>query len=231
MVQMANATTSTSTILALFESRIAAEKAVGGLVNAGFSRDEISIVTHDPRTPGGDTPNIGPQEQIGSGNDASAGAALGGLAGFIGGIVALAIPGIGPILAAGPLAAGIMGAGIGAAAGGIAGALREYGVPEADATRFSDALRRGRALVSAHVPADRSDEASEILDSFGALDVDETYGHPSTQSEPTEFKPVTPEALEAAKLKPGEGLVDKHVRRRRSSLYPGVTGMGATPNS
>lgn len=226
---MANATT--STILGLFESRIAAEKAVTGLVEARFSRDEISIVTHDPRKPGGDTPNIGPQETIGSGTDAGSGAALGGLAGFIGGIVALAIPGIGPILAAGPLAAGIMGAGIGAAAGGIAGALREYGVPEADATRFSDALRQGRALVSAHVPAERSDEASEILDSFGALDVDETHGHPSSQSEPTEFPPLTTDALEAAKLKPGESLVEKYNRGRRVSVYPGITGAGTTPNS
>lgn len=225
-------TATTSTVIALFESRIAAERAVNTLVHAGFSQDSVSVITSNAASPTGDVPNIGPQEQIGTGTDAGSGAAVGGLAGFIGGIVALAIPGIGPILAVGPLAAGIMGAGIGAAAGGLVGALKQQGVPEADVSRLSEAIRRGRVMVTAHVPTDQVDHASDILDKAGALDVDEAGEDLVTPFETTttggQFKPLSPEAHEAAKLKPGEGLVDKHVhgRGKRVTVYPGFTGMG-----
>lgn len=224
-------TATTSTVIALFESRIAAERAVNSLVHAGFSRDSVSVITSNAASPTGDVPNIGPQEQIGTGTDAGSGAAVGGLAGFIGGIIALAIPGIGPILAVGPLAAGIMGAGIGAAAGGLVGALKQHGVPEADVSRLSDAIRRGRVMVTAHIPADRVDHAADILDKGGALDVDEAGEDVVTTSGTStgdQFRPLSPEALEAAKLKPGEGLVDKHVhgRGKRVNVYPGFTGMG-----
>jgi hypothetical protein len=228
-------TATTSTIIALFESRIAAERAVNSLVAAGFTRENVSVITGNAASPSADIPNIGPLDHVGAGADAGSGAAIGGLAGFIGGIVALAIPGVGPILAVGPLAAGIMGAGIGAAAGGLAGALQSHGVPEADASRLSDAIRRGRVLVSAHVPAGRADHASAILDRSGALDVDEPVEDVGATGSPAgdQFKPLSPEALEAAHLKPGEGMVDRFVRGTgsRSRVYPGFTGMGPASNT
>src|SRR3954453_9299629 len=125
------ATATTSTVIGLFQSRAAAEHAVSALVNANFPRDAISVVAGDSRDVG-DVPTIAPIESTGS-FDAGTGAAVGGLAGFVGGIIALAIPGIGPILAAGPLAAGMMGSGLGATAGGLVGGLKEHGVPENDA--------------------------------------------------------------------------------------------------
>lgn len=222
-------TATTSTVIALFESRIAAERAVSELVQAGFARDSVSVITSNATSPSGDVPNIGPQEQIGTGTDAGSGAAIGGLAGFIGGIVALAIPGIGPILAVGPLAAAIMGAGIGAATGGLVGALKHHGVPEADASRLSEAIRRGRVMVTAHVPDTEVDRAADILDKFGALDVDETGETVrTTGTTGDQFKPLAPGAVEAARLKPGEGMVDRFVRGsgRRVTVYPGFTGMG-----
>ena len=225
------ATATTSTVIALFESRIAAERAVTALADAGFLRESVSVITGNPNAPTGDVPNIGPQEQIGTGTDAGSGAAIGGLAGFIGGIVALAIPGIGPILAVGPLAAGIMGAGIGAATGGIVGALKGHGVPEADASRLSEAIRRGHVLVSAHVPSDRVDQAADILDKMGAIDVDEPSENvvPTTGTTTTanEFPPLAPGAADAVKLQPGEGLADRaRGAGRRVTVYPGFTGMG-----
>jgi hypothetical protein len=220
------ATATTSTIVALFESRAAAENAVAELVRAGYSRDDVSIVTRDSKA-GADLPNIGPQTQVGSGADAGTGAAIGGIAGFIGGIVALAIPGIGPIIAAGPLAAGIMGAGLGAATGGVIGALKDRGVPENDASQFSEAIRHGRAMLTAYVPAERADELADFLDHRGAVDVNEPIPGVERQRTPNEFRPLAPEDYEAARLHPGEGMMDK-VREggRRTQIYPGFTGFG-----
>lgn len=225
------ATASTSTVLGLFESRSAAEQAVSALVSTGFSRDAISVVASDSRS-ADDTPNIAPVETPGS-FDAGTGAAVGGLAGFIGGVIALAIPGIGPIIAAGPLAAGLMGAGLGAATGGLIGGLKEHGVPEEDASRFVEAVRSGRVLVSAHVPEDRANEAADVMDDHGAIDTDELEDVvPTRSSTKTDFKPLSPEALEAARTKPGESLMERErERERRSQVFPGITGSGSTPNA
>ena len=221
-------TANTSTVIALFESRTAAEHAVAALVREGFLRDDISVIAGDHRTPDADVPNIGPQAGIGSGADAGEGAAVGGLAGFIGGIIALAIPGIGPLLAVGPLAAALMGAGIGAATGGVVGALKGQGVPDMEATRLTDAIRRGRVLVSVHAPDDRVDLAASLLDDHGALDVDEPAERVESVGESDQFKPLSPGAVEGVRLQPGEGLKDRFVTQsgRRARVFPGFTGMG-----
>ncbi|HYO80736.1 MAG TPA: DUF3341 domain-containing protein [Bryobacteraceae bacterium] len=221
-------TANTSTVIALFESRIAAEHAVEALAGEGFTREHISVIAGDHRTPDANVPNIGPQPGIGSGSDAGSGAAVGGLAGFIGGIIALAIPGIGPLIAAGPLAAGLMGAGIGAATGGLAGALKGHGVPDLEAGRLTDAIRRGRVLVSVHAPESQVDRAAMILDDHGALDVDEPAERVAgTADDQNQIRPLSPGATEGVRLQPGEGMVDKYVHgSRRAQVYPGFTGMG-----
>src|SRR5687768_6739528 len=134
-------TTTTHTIVGLYNRRSDAQNAVEDLVREGFSRDQISVVAPDsPAAPSaGGEPHIGPIDTIGSDTNTGAGAAVGGLAGFLVGVAALAIPGVGPVLAAGPIAAGILGAGLGAAAGGIAGALTHHGIPEHHAGRYSAA--------------------------------------------------------------------------------------------
>jgi hypothetical protein len=223
-------TATTSTVIALFESRIAAEKAVSALVDAGFARNSMSVIARNEASATGDLPDIGPIPEVSGGTtDAGSGAAVGGLAGFVGGIIALAIPGIGPLLAVGPLAAGLLGASAGAAAGGLYGAMKDHGVPEADVSRMTDAIKRGRVLVSVHAPHDRVDQVADILDNNGALDVDEPTERVDmpTASGETPIRPLSPEAIEAVRLKPGEGVMDKvRQRERRSSIYPGFTGMG-----
>src|SRR4051812_29321872 len=99
----------THTIVGFFPTRERAETAVRELVDSGFSRDHISVVASQDRitTSSSDTPHIGPIEQTGSMDDAGEKAAIGGMAGFVIGIAALAIPGIGPLIAAGPLAAAL----------------------------------------------------------------------------------------------------------------------------
>lgn len=232
---MVTTTANTSTVIALFESRIAAEKAVSALVDAGFSRENASLVSRTETSPSGNIPDIGPQAELTGTADAGSGAAVGGLAGFVGGIVALAIPGIGPALAIGPLAAGLLGASAGAAAGGLFGALKHQGVPETDISHLTDAIKRGRVLLSMHVPQNLADEAADILDDNGALDVEETEetaDSASVAGRQTPVRPLTQSDVAAARLKPGESLRDQQrERERRSSVYPGVTGMGTGFNS
>jgi hypothetical protein len=214
-------TANTSTVIALFESRTAAEHAVEALVREGFLREDMSVIAGDHRTPDADVPNIGPQAGIGSGADAGQGAAVGGVAGFIGGIVALAIPGIGPLIAA-----AIMGAGIGAATGGLVGALKGQGVPDLQATQLTDAIRRGRVLVSVHALQDRVDRAAQVLDDHGALDVDEPTERVESHGGTDQFRPLSPEAVEGVRLQPGEGLSERARGGRRAQVFPGFTGMG-----
>jgi len=111
-----------------------------------------------------------------AGTGAVGGGILGGLAGLLVGLGALTIPGIGPVLAAGPLAAALgttlAGAGIGAAAGGLVGALVGIGVPEEEAEYYAEGVRRGGVLVSVHASDATADDATSALRSSGALDVE-----------------------------------------------------------
>jgi hypothetical protein len=201
---------------------------VHDLESNGFVRDQISVVAAgSTNVPGTDTPNVGPIENIGSDTEAGTGAAVGSLAGFLAGMVALAIPGVGPIIAAGPLAAGLMGAGIGAAAGGITGALRKHGIPEEQAGRYSAAVGRGGCMVVVHADEARVDRAVNILDREGAINIHETE-----QPADTATSRSRQGAVEAAKLKPGEGVRDRQrENERRVSVYPGITGGGPTLTS
>jgi hypothetical protein len=215
-------------VIGLFSNRETAERAVSALQQAGFTYDHLSVVTGDSRLDAGDTPNLDPVLTRGS-FDASTGAAVGGFAGFVGGLLALAIPGIGPILAAGPLAAGIMGAAAGAAAGGLIGGLKEHGVPEDDAHRLVEAVRAGRTMVAVHVPTDRAEKAADILDDNGAVDTTDVAGDATgATGVPT---PVAAGPVDVPFT--GEDSLRERQRdnERRSDIYPGITGSGSGPNA
>ena len=131
-------------IIGLFEDRREAESAVQQLVNSGVSRDYISIVSRDDNE---DTRDLKSDDDTsGAAKGAGIGAALGGVGGLLAGLAGLAIPGIGPILAAGPIAAALGGAlggaGLGAAAGGLIGALTDMGVPENEARHYEEQYAR-----------------------------------------------------------------------------------------
>jgi hypothetical protein len=100
------------------------------------------------------------------------GLVVGGVLGWLAGIGTLAIPGIGPLLAAGPIVAALAGAGAGSAIGGIAGALIGLGLPELEAKRYEEAIKQGRILVSVHCQSMRQAEtARKVLDDAGAKEV------------------------------------------------------------
>lgn len=151
----------TVTISRLYDSYIDAERAVQRLEAAGVPHSDISIVANNS-----DGWYDGKKDRDGDGVDdraesagkgAGIGAGLGGAAGLLAGLGLLAIPGLGPVVAAGWLAATAVGAAAGAATGGLVGALTEAGVSKDDAPLYAEGVRRGGTLVSAKVPdAERS---------------------------------------------------------------------------
>jgi Predicted membrane protein len=160
----------TKTVVGVFNSVQDAQEAVRDLEMEGISRQDISIVANKNAT-GYET--MEPSDK--SSNvvaDAGIGAAIGGVGGLLLSAAGLiTVPVIGPILAAGPIAAALTGAGIGAAAGGLVGALTESGVPEEDAKYYAEGVRRGDVLVTVKAEGVRADRASEIMDNHGAVDV------------------------------------------------------------
>jgi hypothetical protein len=147
----------TQTLTGLFDHYDDARRAVQDLEAAGVAHRDISIVGHDTRKAAGDVADPAAQ-------DAGAGAGVGA---EVAGLGLLAIPGIGPVVAAGWLAATAAGAAggalVGAAAGGIVGALTHAGVPEEDAHVYAEGIRRGGTLVTAKVDAPLEATARQIL--------------------------------------------------------------------
>src|SRR6201992_4217524 len=145
----------TQTLTGLFDRYDDARRAVQDLEAAGVAHRDISLVANDVR--GAHRDELDPATQD-AGAGASIGAAVGGLGGLLAGLGLLAIPGIGPVVAAGWLAATAAGAAggavIGGIAGGLVGALTHAGVPEADAHVYAEGVRRGGTLVTARVADD-----------------------------------------------------------------------------
>ncbi|OPY99652.1 hypothetical protein A5906_28695 [Bradyrhizobium sacchari] len=154
----------TITISRLYDNYSDAERAVTRLEAAGVPHSDISIVANNSDNWYGtstrkvDRDRDGVDDRAeGAGTGAGVGAGLGGAAGLLAGLGLLAIPGLGPVVAAGWLASTAAGAAAGAATGGIVGALTQAGVSRDDASRYAEGVRRGGTLVSAKVPdQDRS---------------------------------------------------------------------------
>jgi hypothetical protein len=152
----------TATISRLYDNYADAKRAVQGLEAAGVPHSDISIVANNSdnwyNNKKVDRDHDGVDDRAeGAGKGAGIGAGVGGAAGLLAGLGLLAIPGLGPVVAAGWLAATAVGAAAGAATGGIVGALTEAGVSKEDAPLYAEGVRRGGTLVSARVPdADRA---------------------------------------------------------------------------
>jgi hypothetical protein len=149
----------TTIISRLYDTYADAERAVTRLEAAGVPHSDISIVANNSdnwygsRSGKVDRDRDGVDDRAeGAGTGAGIGAGLGGAAGLLAGLGLLAIPGLGPVVAAGWLASTAVGAAAGAATGGIIGALTEAGVSREDASRYAEGVRRGGTLVTARVP-------------------------------------------------------------------------------
>src|SRR3954470_5171861 len=142
----------------IYRDRISVDNAVDTLRAADFRNTDISVLF--PENEGTKDFAVEKQTKAPEGTTAGAtsGAVIGGGLGWLAGIGALAIPGVGPLIAAGPIVAALAGAGAGGAVGGLLGALVGMGIPEYEAKRFEGAVKNGGTLVSVH--CDHSDEVS-----------------------------------------------------------------------
>lgn len=142
------------TVVALFADLPAAERGIEALKDAGFSEEEIGVAVRDTRQQQDLVEGTGTQAAEGATKGAVGGGVLGGVVGLLAGVGALAIPGIGPIIAGGVLASTLAGAGVGAAAGGIIGALAGMGVPEENARHFERGFQEGGVIVTVNAGTD-----------------------------------------------------------------------------
>lgn len=173
-------TEKTSTVVGLFDRHPDAEKAVRELVEAGVDRSDISLIARDAQRgtdvrddDGRTTSGERSVDGTSVGENVAGGALFGGLGGLLIGLGALAIPGIGPVIAAGPLAATLAGTGLGALGGGVIGGLKKAGVPENDAEVYSRSIEHGGTLVAVQCQDVSVDRAVDILERNNAVDVDE----------------------------------------------------------
>ena len=163
-------------VLGIYSSRLAIENATNLLITAGFPSSDISVLM--PETLGG-AKDMGTEKSTkapeGTAAGVTAGGVIGGTLGVLAGVGLLAIPGLGPFIAAGPIMAGLAGMGVGGAVGGVAGALIGMGIPEFEAKRYEGHLQKGGILLSVHcnTPGEIM-RAKEVVKSSGAEDVSST---------------------------------------------------------
>lgn len=157
---------------AIFPTRAAAESAVDRLVAAGFSNQDVSVLMSDTDNSREFATEKNTKAPEGTTTGVSVGGVIGGTLGLLAGIGALAIPGVGPLIAAGPIMGALAGLGVGGAVGGIVGALVGLGIPEYEAKRYEGRVKDGGILVSVH--CDTSEEisrAKDVLKQAGGEDI------------------------------------------------------------
>ena len=159
-------------VFGIYLSPAAAERAVGLLMAEGFASSSISVLLPDADTTRAFAHEMNTKAPEGATTGVTGGAVVGGAFGLLASIGALAIPGIGPLIAAGPLMATLAGVGVGGTLGGIVGALVGMGIPEYEAKRFEGAVKDGGVLLSAHCDtSEQVDAAKALLESSGATDI------------------------------------------------------------
>ena len=159
-------------VLGIFNNQNSCENAVSELKAAGFRNADISALLPESRSTKEFAHTKGTKMPEGATTGVASGAVLGGTLGWLAGIGSIAIPGVGPFIAAGPIMAALAGASVGGAVGGVAGALIGMGVPEYEAKRYEGRVKEGGILLSVHCDNDEwEDRAEEILERCGASDV------------------------------------------------------------
>jgi uncharacterized protein (TIGR02271 family) len=223
------------TVVGMMENINEAQAVVRDLVSSGIRREDIGFMANEKHSSVRSTAELNESEggdaASGALAGAGAGAALGGLGGLLLAVAPLAIPGIGPIIAAGPIAAALTGAGIGAVAGGLIGGLTNLGVPEEEAHYYAEGVRRGGILVTVAANDDaQAGRAVEIMKRHGAVDIDERatewkkqgwHGRFEADAGRTDTErtiPVTQEELAVGKREVSQGGVRVYSRVREQPV-------------
>jgi hypothetical protein len=180
-------------VYGIYSSREHAEEAIDSMRAAGFRAEDISVMLPDNLG----SKDFGHERHSKAPEGATAGAAtagiLGGALGWLIGAGALAIPGVGPLIAAGPLMAALAGVGAGTVIGGLTGALVGLGIPEYEAKRYEGRIRSGGVLLSVHCTDDHwINRAKEMLRHTGAEDIASASVRKSDTAEDVRRDPVPP---------------------------------------
>ena len=203
----------------IYPSNAAAEAAVDQLVAAGFSNQDVSVLMADRKGSKDFAAEKNTKAPEGATTGAGVGGAVGGTLGLLAGIGALAIPGVGPLIAAGPIMGALAGLGAGGAVGGLVGALVGLGIPEYEAKRYEGRVKDGGVLLSVH--CDSSNEVSrakDILKATGADDISSsgeksvsTHGVDTDRSnvDRTRVRDVEADRIGVSSATPGRTVVDR----------------------
>jgi hypothetical protein len=162
-------------VFGIYPTALSAERAVDSLIAAGFTSSDISVLLPDDSSTRDFAHHKDTKAPEGTTVGVTAGGVIGGTIGVLAGVGALAIPGLGPFIAAGPIMAGLAGLGVGGAVGGFVGALVGMGIPEYEAKRYEGRVKGGGTLLSVH--CDTSEEikrAKQMIQSTGAEDISST---------------------------------------------------------
>ena len=164
-----------TSVFGIYPSAMSAESAVDALVSAGFSNNAISVLLPDAQGTKDFAHEKNTKAPEGTATGVATGGVVGGTLGLLAGIGALAIPGVGPFIAAGPIMGALAGLGVGGAVGGLVGALVGMGIPEYEAKRYEGHLKSGGVLLSVHCDtADQITRAKALLTGTGAADIAST---------------------------------------------------------
>jgi uncharacterized membrane protein len=162
------------TIYCLVDSGNRAESVVEQLKDAAFTSEDISVIMPDATGTKFLSPEFTSKAPEGAVTGASTGGVIGGVLGWLTGIGALALPGFGPLIAAGPLMAALAGAAAGGAVGGLAGALIGLGIPENDVNRFVGRVQEGCAFIAVRVEdGEKANRARNVFEGSSASDINE----------------------------------------------------------
>ena len=159
-------------VFGIYKSSAQAESAVDRVIAAGFSNNDISVLLPDTHSSKEFAHEKNTKAPEGTTTGVTAGGVVGGTLGLLAGIGALAIPGLGPFIAAGPIMAALAGLGVGGAVGGLIGALVGMGIPEYEAKRYEGRVKDGGVLLSVHCDtSDQISRAKDLLKQTGAEDI------------------------------------------------------------
>ena len=162
-------------VFGIYQTYTEVDRGVESLKAAGFRNSDVSVLFPEGEGTKTFAHEKGTKAPEGATAGGGAGAVIGGSLGWLVGIGAIAIPGLGPFIAAGPIVAALAGVGVGGAIGGVAGALIGMGIPEYEAKRYEGRVKNGGILLSVHSDnSDWSKRARKILEATGAQDISST---------------------------------------------------------
>jgi len=159
-------------VFGIYQNKVQAERTLEDLLSAGFTNDDVSVLLPDNKGSKDFAHEKGTKAPEGAAAGVTTGGAIGGTLGLLAGIGVLAIPGVGPFIAAGPIMAALAGLGAGGAVGGLIGALVGMGIPEYEAKRYEGHIKAGGVLLSVHCDtSEQVTRAKDLLKHTGAQDI------------------------------------------------------------